>query len=54
VESGAAIPIERDGLGDTLQRDVASALGIARAIHLAQTASPEGRDDFVRAEADAE
>jgi hypothetical protein len=54
LESGEAIPIEREGLGDNLQRDVASELGIARALHLAHTASPEGRDDFVRAEADAD
>jgi hypothetical protein len=43
--------IARDQIGQHFDRDVAIQLRIARPIHFAHPAGPEGRDDFVRAEA---
>ena len=48
-----AVAVERERLGQNLQRDVAIELCIARAIHLAHPAGPEGGEDFVRAETGA-
>ena len=45
--------IAGEGLGQDLDRDVAIQLRVARAIHLAHAAGPEGREDFVGAEASA-
>ena len=51
LEACEAIGIERERVGDDLQRDVATELRIARAIDLAHPARAEGGDDLIRAEA---
>ena len=53
LEACEAIGIERERIGDDLQRDVASQFRIARPIHFAHAAGPKGGEDLVRAEADA-
>jgi hypothetical protein len=45
-----AIAVEGELRRQDLQRDVASELGIARSIHLAHPAGPDGGKDFIRAE----
>ena len=52
-EACEAIAIERERVGDDLQRDVAIQLGIARAIHLAHPAGAESGDDLVGTETGA-
>ena len=51
LEARDAIGILRDTVRQDLQRDVATELRIARAIHLAHPAGAERRDDFVGTEA---
>ena len=53
LETGEAIRITGEGIGQDLQRDLAIQLGIPGAIHLAHAARPEGGENLVRAEADA-
>jgi hypothetical protein len=53
LEAREAIRIEREGLRQDLQRDVAIQFRIARAIDLTHAAGPERRLDFIRAEASA-
>ena len=54
LEARDAIGIERERVGDDLQRDVATELRIARAIDLAHAAGAEGgEDDFIRTETGA-
>ena len=52
-ESREPIGIGAERLGQDLQRDVASKLGVPRAIDFAHAAGPKGGEDFVRAEAGA-
>src|SRR5207253_7200621 len=53
LEACEAIGIERERVWDDLQRDVATELRIARAIHLAHAAGADGREDLVRTETGA-
>jgi hypothetical protein len=53
LETGEAIRIAGEGVRQDLQRDLAIQLGIARAVHLAHAAGPEGGENLVRAEAGA-
>ena len=53
LEACDTIGIERERVGDDLQRDVTTEFCIARAIDLAHAARAEGGDDLVRAEARA-
>jgi hypothetical protein len=50
LETCEAVGVERERVGDDLQRDVAIQLGIAGAIDLAHAAGAELADDFVRAD----
>ena len=53
AESAPAVGIEREGIRQDLDRDVAIELRVARAIDLAHAARADRRDDFVRAETSA-
>ena len=52
-EASKPIGIEDEGLGQDFQRDAAVQRGVAGAIDLSHPACANGREDFVRAEADA-
>ena len=47
-EAGDSLWIGREGLGQDLDRDLATELGVAGAIHLAHAASADGGEDLVR------
>ena len=49
-ETRETFGVEREGLGQDFQRDVAIELRVARAIHLAHAARAERGHDFVRAD----
>ena len=51
LESRDAIRVGHESVGEDLDRDVATELGVARAIDLAHPAGAEWRDDFIRPEA---
>jgi hypothetical protein len=51
LESGQAIGIAREYLGQDLERDIAAEPRIARAPHFAHAARAEGGQHFIRAEA---
>jgi len=53
LEPGEPVLIEREGLGEDLQRDVATELGVARPIHIAHAAGVDFGGNLVRAEARA-
>src|SRR5438309_5949758 len=53
LEACAPVRIERERIGNDFERDVATELRIARAIHLAHPARAERRDDLIRPEAAA-
>ena len=50
LESREAFAIAGERVGQDLDRDLASELGVARAIHLAHPAGAERRNDLVRTE----
>ena len=52
-EARHAIDVRRERRRQDLQRDVAPQLGVARTIHFAHPAGPEGTEDLVQAEAGA-
>ena len=52
-ETREAIGVERERLGQHLDRDVAIELRVRRAIDLAHAARADGGDDFVGSEASA-
>ena len=52
-EARHAIGVRGERRRQDLQRDVALQLGVARAIHLAHPAGPEGAEDLVDADAGA-
>ena len=54
LETRQAIGIVGERVRQNLDRDLASQLRVARAIHLAHAAGTEYRDDLIRAEARAE
>src|SRR4029079_10976506 len=51
LEAGQAVRTLDEARRQDFQRDVAIQLGVARAIHLAHPARPDGSDDLVRTEA---
>jgi hypothetical protein len=53
LKAGEAIWIRGEGVGQQLQRDVATQLDVPGAVHLAHAAAPEQRLDLVRTEASA-
>ena len=53
LESGQALGVGADGLGQDLDGDLALEVGVGGAIDLAHSAGAEGGDDFIRAEARA-
>src|SRR2546428_12535795 len=52
-EAGDPIGIVKKALGQEFERDVATELRVARLVHLAHAARPDGREDLVRTETDA-
>src|SRR5206468_12628981 len=52
-EPGNALGIAGEAFGKYLQRDLATKLVVARAIHFAHAAGAQGRDNFIRAETGA-
>ena len=53
LEARQPLGVVGEGLGQDLDRDVATQLGVGRAIDLAHAAGAEGGDNFIRAEAGA-
>ena len=51
LESRQAIRVRGERLRQDLERDVSIELGVARAVHLAHAAGPEGAENLVRAKA---
>ena len=54
LEARHALGIQREGIGQDLDRDVAAQSGISRAIHLAHAAGADGGEDLIRPEASAQ
>ena len=52
-EPGQAVRVERQVVGEDLEGDVSAQRGVAGFPHLAHPAGPDGREDFIRAEANA-
>jgi hypothetical protein len=50
LEPGESVRIVDEGIGEDLQRDIATELGIRRAIHPAHTAFADEGDDVVMSE----
>jgi len=50
LESGESFSIPREFFGKHFDGDVAAELRVARPVHLAHPAGPDGLDDLVRAE----
>ena len=53
LEARHALGIQREGIGQDLDRDVATQSGVSGAIHLAHAAGAKGGEDLIRPEADA-
>ncbi len=53
AESGKALRIERESLGERLERDFAVELEVTRAVDLSHAAGPDGADDLVGPDARA-
>ena len=54
LEARHALGIQREGIGQDLDRDVATQSGVSGAIHLAHAAGAKGREDLIRPEASAQ
>ena len=54
LEARHALGIQREGIGQDLDRDVATQSGVSGAIHLAHAAGANGGEDLIRPEASAQ
>ena len=53
LEARHALGIQREGIGQDLDSDVATQSGVSGAIYLAHAAGAKGREDLIRPEASA-